>query len=127
VVLNVMLVRSMGYRGLALGTSITAIVNAALQMYLLRREIQSLHGARIAASFARVIVASAIMGVVAATTYNVMLGLMPGAAIITQIVRLLITITLALISLTAAAQLLRIQEFGEARDLVLGKFKRMVG
>ena len=26
-----------------------------------------------------------------------------------------------------AAQLLRIQEFGEARDLVLGRLRRMVG
>lgn len=127
IALNVTLVKTMGYRGLALGTSITAIVNAALQMYLLRREIQSLHGARIAASFVRVIVASAVMGVVAFTSYNTMLDVMPGAAIATQIVRLLITITIALASLTVAAQLLRIQEFGEARDLVLGKFKRMVG
>jgi putative peptidoglycan lipid II flippase len=127
VVLNIMLVRTMGYRGLALGTSITAIVNAALQMYLLRREIKSLHGTQIAASFARVIVASAIMGVVAAVSYNTMLGIMPGPAVTTQILRLLVTITIALASLTAAAQLLRIQEFGEARDLVLGKFKRMVG
>jgi hypothetical protein len=47
--------------------------------------------------------------------------------VITQILRLLITITIALIALTAAAQVLRIQEYGEARDLVLGKFKRMVG
>ena len=27
----------------------------------------------------------------------------------------------------AAAQVLRIQEFGEARDLILGRLKRMVG
>ena len=40
---------------------------------------------------------------------------------------MLVTIALALATLTAAAQLLRIQEFAEARDLVLGKFKRMTG
>jgi len=126
VVLNVMLVRTMGYQGLALGTSITAIVNAALQMYLLRREIQRLNGGRIAASFARVIVASAIMGVVAAATHNGMLQIMPGDSLTLQILRLFLTIIVALASLTAAAQILRIQEYGEARDLVLGKFKRMV-
>lgn len=127
VVLNVMLVRTMGYRGLALGTSITAIVNAALQMYLLRREIQSLNGSKIAASFARVIVASAIMGAATAAAYNTLLGLMPGDSLAMQIIRLFLTIMIALGTLTAAAQILRIQEFGEARDLVLGKFKRMVG
>jgi putative peptidoglycan lipid II flippase len=127
VALNVTLVNTMGYRGLALGTSITAIVNAALQLYLLRREIQSLNGSRIAASFARVVVASAIMGVVTAIAYDSLLGVMPGDALVTQMARLLVTIALALATLTAAAQLLRIQEFAEARDLVLGKFKRMTG
>ncbi len=127
VALNVTLVNTMGYRGLALGTSITAIVNASLQLYLLRREIQSLNGSRIAASFARVVVASAIMGVVTAIAYDSLLGVMPGDALVTQMARLLVTIALALATLTAAAQLLRIQEFAEARDLVLGKFKRMTG
>jgi hypothetical protein len=32
-----------------------------------------------------------------------------------------------LASLAAIAQLLRIQEFAEARDLVLGRLKRMAG
>jgi putative peptidoglycan lipid II flippase len=127
VVLNVMLVRRMGYQGLALGTSITAIVNAGLQLFLLRREIHSLNGTRIAASFARVVVASAIMGAATAVSYSTLLGIMPGNSLLTQILRLLITITIALATLTAAAQILRIQEFGEARDLVLGKFKRMRG
>lgn len=98
-----------------------------MQLYLLRREIQSLNGSRIAASFARVVVASAIMGVVTAIAYDSLLGVMPGDALVTQMARLLVTIALALATLTAAAQLLRIQEFAEARDLVLGKFKRMTG
>lgn len=127
VVLNVMLVRRMGYQGLALGTSITAVLNAAVQLFLLRREIQSLNGSRIAASFARVVVASAVMGAATAVSYSTLLGIMPGGDLLTQIVRLLITITIALATLTAAAQILRIQEFGEARDLVIGKFKRMRG
>ena len=37
VLLNVVLVRVMGYAGLALGTSLAAIVNAAVQIVLLRR------------------------------------------------------------------------------------------
>ena len=49
VVLNLTLVRVLGYRGLALGTSITAIVNASVQLFLLRREIDGIEGSRIAA------------------------------------------------------------------------------
>jgi len=127
VVLNITLVRSFGYRGLALGTSITAILNASVQLFLLRREIHGIDGLHIATSFAKVIVASTVMGAVTWGVHTVTLNLLPGAAFSLQMVRLLVTITLSLGALAAAAQLLRIQEFAEARDLVLGRLKRMTG
>lgn len=124
VVLNITLVRLLGFRGLALGTSITAIINASVQLFLLRREINGLEGARIAASFARVVAASAVMGGVTWVTYQLMLAALPGASLIVQIVRLLVTIGASLGALAGVAQLLRIPEFGEARDLVLRRLKR---
>lgn len=127
VVLNVALVRVMGYRGLALGTSITAILNASVQLFLLRREIHGLEGSRIASSFARVIAASAAMGAASWGVHEGLLSVMPGSAWPAQVIRLLITITVSLATLTAAAQLLRIREFGEARDLILGRLRRMAG
>ena len=127
VLLNITLVRLMGYRGLALGTSITAILNASVQLFLLRREIHGLEGSRIAASLGRVIVAAGVMGAVSWGAHEALLGMMPGDALWTQIVRLLITIGVSLAALTAAAQLLRITEYGEARDLILGKLRRMSG
>jgi putative peptidoglycan lipid II flippase len=127
IALNVTLVRTLGYRGLALGTSITAIINASVQLFLLRREIHGLEGSRIAASFLKVMVASAVMGAVTWSAHEVMIGILPGASLVLQMARLLVTITLSLATLAAVAQVLRIQEFGEARDLVLGRLKRMVG
>jgi putative peptidoglycan lipid II flippase len=127
IVLNVTLVQLMGYKGLALGTSITAIVNAALQLLLLRREIQGLHGARIAASLGRVIVAAALMGGITWLADRVMTNLMPGVSLPMQIVRLLVTIVISLAALAGAAQLLRIVEFADARDLIIGRLKRMTG
>jgi putative peptidoglycan lipid II flippase len=127
VALNVTLVRLMGYRGLALGTSITAILNASVQLFLLRREIHGIDGSRIAASFARVMIASAVMGAVTWGAYAGLVDIMPGAALVTQILRLLITIGISLATLAAMAQLLRIQEFAEARDLIVGRLKRMTG
>ena len=125
IVLNVMLVQSLGYRGLALGTSITAIINASVQLFLLRRELHGMEGTRIAKSFARVIVASAMMGVVTWITYQLMLGALPGSSLATQIVRLAVTIGTSLAALAGVAQVLRIAEFGEARDLVLRRLKRI--
>ena len=127
IVLNITLVRMLGYRGLALGTSITAIVNASVQLYLLRREIHGLEGSRIAASFARVMVASAAMGGVTWGAHAALLTVLPGDSLVIQIVRLVLTIGVSLATLVASAQLLRIREFGEARDLVIGRLKRMRG
>lgn len=127
IIFSVTLVRLMGYRGLALGTSITAIVNAAIQLLLLRREIHGIDGSRIAASLARVIVASAVMGAVTWAAQRMLINVMPGVSLMTQAMRLLIVITVSLAALVATAQLLRIQEFAEARDLVVGRLKRMIG
>jgi len=127
VALNVTLVRFYSYKGLALGTSITAIVNASIQLFLLRRELHGIDGSRIAASFLKVMVASAVMGGVTWIVHQVMIGVQPGETLLLQIVRLLVTIILSLATLVGVAQVLRIQEFGEARDLILGRLKRMVG
>ena len=124
---SVTLVNVMGYRGLALGTSITAIVNASIQLYLLRREIHGIEGSRIAASFARVVVASAAMGAVTWGAQRMMINAMPGSSLITQAGRLSIVIAASLATLAAVAQLLRIPEFAEARDLVVGRLKRING
>ena len=125
--LNLSLVRVMGYRGLALGTSITALVNASVQLWLLRREINGLEGARIASSTSRTIAAAAIMGAVTWGAHIGLLHAVPGGSFVLQASRLFVTIVLSLATLVAAAQLLRIPEFGEARDLIIGRFKRMAG
>ncbi len=125
--LNLTLVQFMGYRGLALGTSMTALVNASVQLWLLRRELNGLDGSRIVSSTARVIAATAIMGIVTWGTHIGLLHAVPGGSFVLQASRLLVTILLSLATLVAAAQVLRIQEFGEARDLIVGRIKRMAG
>jgi putative peptidoglycan lipid II flippase len=127
IMFSVTLVRLMGYRGLALGTSITAIVNASVQLFLLRKETQGIEGPRIAASFARVIVATAVMGAATWGAQRIMIDVMPGSSLMTQALRLSIVIAISLITLAGVAQLLRIPEFAEARDLVAGRLKRMIG
>src|SRR5690606_12115407 len=53
IALNVTLVMVMGFRGLALGTSITALLNAALQIWFARRKLGGIDGSVIALSFVR--------------------------------------------------------------------------
>jgi putative peptidoglycan lipid II flippase len=66
VVFNLALVQVLGFRGLALGTALTALLNAALQLLLLRREIGGIDGGTIAASFGRIALASMAMAGAAA-------------------------------------------------------------
>ncbi len=127
VALNVWLVRVMGYRGLALGTSITALLNASLQLALMRRELDGLEGSRIAAAMVRVMAASLAMAAAAWGSHELLTAWLPGHSLLVQVVRLGSSIGLALVTLAVAAQVLRIPEFGEARDMVLGRLRRMVG
>ena len=123
-VLNVILVRTLGFTGLALGTSIAALFNATTLFLLLRRRLGGIHEARLAASFARIVLASAAMGATALAAGRVLESLMPGSGLPLQIVRLTGTIGVAVAVLAAAAWALRIREFTEAVALVTRRFRR---
>ena len=72
--LNFALVNVMGYRGLALGTSIAALLNAGLLLVMLRRRLGGIEGGAIAGALARIAVAAALMGAAAAGADAFLLG-----------------------------------------------------
>ena len=117
-VLNVALVRTLGYRGLALGTSIAALFNAAALIWLLHRRLDGLDDRRVLSSFARIIVASVVMGLAAVATDRALAAWIPGSAFVVQAGRLLVTIMSALLVLAFAAHVLRIREFREGLALI---------
>ena len=127
VALNLWLVRVLGYRGLALGTSLTALLNAATQLALLRREIGGIEGRTIAASFGRIAVASVLMALAAAGADWLMARWLPGETILLQAIRLAWSIGLALVVLMGAAWALRIPEFDEARERIVTRLRRNSG
>jgi putative peptidoglycan lipid II flippase len=117
-VLNIWLVGLMGYRGLALGTSIAALFNATLLMFFLRKRLGGIEGGRISASLVRITIAAAIMGI-AAVAVDMGAGLwLPGTGLAPQLIRLGTTIAAAMVALAASAYLLRVHEFREAVTLV---------
>jgi putative peptidoglycan lipid II flippase len=125
VALNLALVQAMGFRGLALGTTITSLLNATVQLILLRRELGGLEGRRLAVSLARILAAAAVMAVVTWGMHVLLLGALPGATLVRQAARLFATIFVSLAALAAVAQVLRIPEYAGARDLVLNRLRRM--
>jgi putative peptidoglycan lipid II flippase len=121
--LNVALVRAMGYQGLALGTSIAALFNAVLLMFFLRRRLAGIDGGRVAGSLVRIVIASAVMGAAAVGANIVAVIWLPGTGLMVQIIRLAATIALAIGVLSVAAYVLRIREFHDGMALVTRRLR----
>jgi putative peptidoglycan lipid II flippase len=122
VVLNLLLVRSIGYLGLAIGTAAAALFNAGALLWLLRRRLGGLEGRRVAMAFAKIAIASAVMAAAAWAAEHALHGAWPGNTTAVRLARLTAVIGLALGTLALAAQALRIHEFNEAVRTVGAKF-----
>ena len=116
-----------GYRGLALSASIAALFNAGALVWLARGALGGLELRRVAATGVKVLLASVLM---AAAGWFAMRGLelaVPGGALGWQVTRLAAAIAVSLVVLATAAQLLRVREFEEVRDAVIGRLRRQFG
>ena len=121
--LNIVLVQQMGYRGLALGTSIAALFNAALLVIFLRRDLNGFEGRRVAGTFVKVLTASLLMSAAAIGADMALTLAAPGPSLAAQILRLGGAIGAALVVLAASSHLLRIREFSEGMALVTRRFR----
>jgi putative peptidoglycan lipid II flippase len=118
-VLNVLLFRVMGFRGLALGTAIAAGFNALTLLVLLRGRLGGLDGRRLAVAAIKISIAAAVMGGVAVQMAHGLERWVPGDGEWTRALRVATAIGTAIVALIAAARLLRIEEFTEATSRVL--------
>jgi putative peptidoglycan lipid II flippase len=123
---SVLLVRWMGVRGLALGTSIAALAHGALALAMLRRFLSGMEGAQLASRFARISVAALVMAAAAATAERWMRSVAPGAGLTEQCIRLAAAIGLALCTLGLSARLLQVPEVNHALALVTSRVRRLV-
>jgi len=121
-VLNLTLVRVIGYRGLALGTALAAIFNALTLLWLLSRRLDGLEGRRIAVALAKIGAASLVMGVATFATDAWLHGLLPGAGLAVKAARVFGAIGAGVLVLAACARAFRIQEFDEAVRRMAGRF-----
>jgi putative peptidoglycan lipid II flippase len=112
--LNLTLVRVNGYRGLALGTAISAVLNALLLLWLLRSRLGGIDGARLTRAFAGISAASAVMGAGVWMVEQWLERALPGSSTVVKIVRVSASIATGVALLAAMARLLRIAEFEEA-------------
>jgi putative peptidoglycan lipid II flippase len=127
VIASVALVRAMGFQGLALGTSIAAIVNAALLLGLLRHRLGGLEGRRLLVTLLKVTGSSLVMALVAAAMPYAMDRVAPGTQLVMQAVRLGATILVSLTALAVMANILRVEAFHDAVEMVATRVRKALG
>ena len=118
---NLALVRVMGFRGLALGTSLAAMFNAGTLLWMLDRRLGGLERRRIVVTFAKIGAATVIMGLAAAYTSFWTESLLPGERTLGRAVRVFLAIGAGIMALVASARALRIAEFDDAYRRVFGR------
>jgi putative peptidoglycan lipid II flippase len=123
-VLNLALVRIMGYRGLALGTAIAAMFNALALLTLLGRRIGGIDGPRVAVALAKILAASAVMAVAAYAASQWLIAALPGAAWYLRSIQVFGAIGAGVVALVAAARLLGVTELKTAMDRVMNRIVR---
>jgi putative peptidoglycan lipid II flippase len=121
VIASVALVRAIGFQGLALGTSIAAIVNAALLLWLLRRRLGGMEGRRLL-----VTVSSIVMAITAVAIQHAMDRAVPGTRLTPQAIRLGATIAGSLAALAVMATILGVEAFHDTVEMVQARVRKLL-
>ena len=127
VIASVVLVRIIGFEGLALGTSIAAIVNASLLLVLLRRRLGGLEGQRLLTTLVKVTLSSIVMAFTAVAIQHTMDRIAPGTHLTPQIVRLGAAIGGGLAVLALMANILGVEAFGDAVEMAGSRVRKLLG
>jgi putative peptidoglycan lipid II flippase len=120
-VFSVILVRWLGFRGLAVATSMAAIVHGALSLVLLRRQLGRIGGRQLTMTFLKIVMASGVMALVVAVASHELALWIPGDRLGAQLVRLSVTIVFGLVAVAVSARLLSISEFDSVVEQIRGR------
>ena len=118
-VVNSLLVRRFGFQGLAFGTSIAALANAATLLWLLRRRLGGLEEARLAGLAGRALAAGAATAVTAWAVERGLDALLPGHGVAIQALRVGSAIGGGLAVLAVLAHVMRIEELNDAARAIV--------
>jgi putative peptidoglycan lipid II flippase len=111
--LNIAFVKRFGYLGLAVGTSLTALLNAGVLLAMLRWRLGGIEGTRLLGVFARSLAASLVMAAAALLIDASLARLLPGPSISVQVVRVGASIGGALGVMLAASWMLGLREIND--------------
>jgi len=123
VVVNLLLVRVLGFGGLALGTSIAMMADGVLLLVLLHRHLGGLEDRRLATTFVKIVLASCAMAAASMAVNYLFSGMTAGRGVFAQGIQVFAAIAAGLVVLVTAARLLQIREFDEALSSITARLK----
>lgn len=113
-----------GHVGVALATSIVALVNFFALVLIMRKRIKRLNGREIISSFIKIAIASAVLSAICYISYHFLLNRYGAATFVLRLVETFIPIGLGGIAFIVAAKLLRITELEQIYGTLRRKFAR---
>jgi putative peptidoglycan lipid II flippase len=122
--LNLLLVRQLGYRGLAIGTSVAALANAGLLLWLLRRRLEGIEGSRLLSVATRQLLAGVVMAIVAWIVQRELVYVWPGTGLAAQLARVGLSIASGLVTVIFVSRLLGVRELTETIGAVARRVRR---
>jgi len=125
IVLNLILIRIMQHRGLALATSISVIISAILLIYGLRKKIGPLGFMKAFKCGIKSLTASIIMGIVVHIMYNTIYRLL-GDGLMPCSIALILSIFIGILIYSLFVYLLKIEEIKWATNTILDTLKKKI-
>ena len=113
-----------GHVGVALATSIVALVNFFALVIIMRKRIKRLNGRDIFSSFIKIAVASAVLSAVCYASYHFLLGQFGMATLSLRMAEAFGPIALGGIAFVIVAKLMRVAELEQAFGMVRRKLGR---
>ncbi|MEZ5422855.1 MAG: murein biosynthesis integral membrane protein MurJ [Pyrinomonadaceae bacterium] len=113
-----------GHVGVALATSLVALVNFTALAYLLRRKISRLNGRAILSAFIKIAISSAVLSVVCYTSYHFILARWGSSGMKMHLIEAFVPIVLGGASFVICAMLLRVEELHQLYAMLSKRFRR---
>jgi len=113
-----------GHVGVALATSLVALVNFFALALFMRRKIRRLNGRLIATAFAKVAAASAVLSMICYFSYHFIFDRFGSATLALRLIGVFVPIALGGAAFAVTAKLLRVAELEQALSIIRRKFSR---
>jgi len=124
IVLNLVLMQPLRLGGLALATSLSAMVNLGLLLYLLNKRIGDINGKAILSSLGRTIIASLFMGLVCYLVAGALTREVETVSLAAKLLQVFIPISAGIVTLTVISFLFKFEEVQLFRSIIFPSLKK---